>query len=217
MFNKTIAFFLHGNANDHSEGFAVYIERFLSAIEDIIANEPDALSSTFLPGLAAMPNIHPLIVHFPIAFLTGFFFLDVAGTLTRHENWRKVASVLLYFGVVAILCAVAAGFQAAETISHGEAVHKIMEKHEYLGLSVAFLTAILAIWRIIAGEKIKHFANFLHLTIAALILCVMAIGVDLGGLMVYKYGVGVGVDTFEFREGAGINTIQHEHNHDHHH
>jgi len=216
MFNNKIVFYLHGNANDHSEGFAAYIEHFLSAIEKIIANEADALSSTFLPGLAAMPNIHPLIVHFPIAFLTAFFFLDVAGTLTQNKNWRKLASVLLYFGVVAVLCAVAAGFQAAETIPHGGAVHKIMEKHEHLGLSVAFLTVTLALWRIIAGEKLKPFANFLHLAIAALIVFVMTIGVDLGGLMVYKYGVGVGVDAFELREDEGINLIPHEHNHDHH-
>ncbi len=217
MFNNKIAFHIHGNANDHSDGLAVYLERFLSAIENIVANGPEALLPTSLPGLAAMPNIHPLIVHFPIAFLSAFFFLDVLGSLTRNDNWRRIASVLLYFGVVAVLCAVAAGFQAAETIPHGDTVHKIMEKHEHLGLIVAFLTVMLAVWRIIVGEKLKRFANFLHLGLAALILVVMTMGVDLGGLMVYKYGVGVAVDTTESRESKRIKPIQHGHNHHNHH
>jgi len=215
MFNNKITFSIHGNANEYNEGFAVYLERFLSAIENIMANGPDALIPEFLPGLAIMSNIHPLIVHFPIAFLSAFFFLDVVGSLFQNENWRRAASILLYFGAVAVLCTVAAGLQAAETIPHGDAVHKIMEQHEHLGFTVAFLTVILAVWRIIAGEKLKRFANFLHLGVAALILIVMTMGADLGGLMVYKYGVGV--DTSVSRKSLVIQPIPHGHSHDHHH
>jgi len=202
MLETNFSFHVHGGSS--SDGFYGYIEYLLLAIEKMFTKGPDELFSTFFPGFAAMPNFHPLIVHFPIAFLTMFFFLDVAGTLTRHENWRRIASVLLYFGVIGVLCAVAAGIHAASTISHGEAAHKVMEKHEQLGLIVAFLTITLAVWRIIVGEKLKWFANIIHLGIAALILLIMTIGADLGGLLVYEYGVGVGVDASNESQPDGI-------------
>ncbi len=207
MFEKSFSFYIHGGSSH--EGLSGYLEYILVVIEKLFTQGPGTLFSTFFPGLAAMPNFHPLIVHFPIAFLTVFFFLDVAGTLTRNENWRRIASVLLYFGTVGVICAVAAGIQAASTISHGDAAHKVMETHEQLGLIVAFLTITLAIWRIIAGEKLKWFANIIHLGLAALILLVMTMGADLGGLLVYGYGVGVEID--------GANEAIHQMQTGHHH
>jgi uncharacterized membrane protein len=212
MFEKTFSFYIHGG-NSH-EGLSGYLEYLLLVIEKLFTQGPEAISSTFFPGLAAMPNFHPLIVHFPIAFLTVFFFLDVAGALTRHENWRRIASVLLYFGAVGVICAVVAGIQAASTISHGDAAHKVMETHEQLGLIVAFLTICLAIWRIIVGENLKWFANIIHLSIAALILIVMTLGADLGGLMVYEYGVGVSMDgKNDIRTDGVINQMRSGHSH----
>lgn len=193
MLESLFSFSVHGGSS--SDGVYGYLEYLLLVVEKMFKQSPDALFSVFFPGLEAMPNFHPLIVHFPIAFLTVFFFLDVAGTLARRENWRKTASVLLYFGVIGVLCAAVAGIHAASTISHGVAAHKIMETHEQLGLIVAFLTILLTVWRIIVGVKLKWFANIIHLGIAALILLIMTIGADLGGLMVYEYGVGVGMDT----------------------
>ena len=190
MLEENFSFYVHGGSS--SDGLYGYIEYLLLAVEKMFTQDSGTLFSTFFPGLAAMPNFHPLIVHFPIAFLTTFFFLDVAGTLTRHENWRRIASVLLYFGVIGVICTVAAGIHAATTISHGEAAHKVMETHEQLGLIVAFLSITLAVWRIIVGENLKWFANTIHLGLAALILLVMFMGADLGGLLVYEYGVGVG-------------------------
>lgn len=192
MFESLFSFSVHGGGS--KDGLYGYAEYLLLVFEKIFKQGPDALFSAFFPGLAEMPNFHPLIVHFPIAFLTVFFFLDVAGTLFRRDNWRRIASVLLYFGVVGVLCAVVAGIHAASTITHGDAAHKVMETHEQLGLIVAFLTITLAVWRVIVGENLRWFANTIHLGIAALILLIMTIGADLGGSLVYKYGVGVGVD-----------------------
>jgi len=41
---------------------------------------------TLLPGVAHLQNIHPLVIHFPIAFLIGsaFFYLLASGI--RRES-----------------------------------------------------------------------------------------------------------------------------------
>ncbi len=191
MFENSFNFFIHGNATDHNDGAAAYIEKFLSLIDHVLAEGPAVLMPEFFPGLAVMPNIHPLIVHFPIAFLSAFFILDLIASVTNNENWRSTASALLYFGTIGVLAAVIAGFQAAETLPHGGEVHEIMERHEHFGLTVAFLSTFLAIWRFFSKSSIKGFANIIHLFLAGLIILIMSLGADLGGQMVYGYGAGV--------------------------
>ncbi len=191
MFDNSFSFLIHGNATDHNDGAAAYIEKFLSIIDNVVANGPAVLMPEFFPGLAVMPNIHPLIVHFPIAFLSAFFILDLVASVTKNENWRNAASALLYLGLIGVVAAVLAGFQAAETLPHGGDIHEIMERHEHYGLTVAFLTAFLAVWRFFSKSNLKGIASFIHLFIAGLIVLIMSLGADLGGLMVYGHGAGV--------------------------
>ncbi len=212
MFDNSFSFLIHGNATDHNDGAAAYVEQFLSLIDNVLANGPAVLMPEFFPGLAVMPNIHPLIVHFPIAFLSAFFILDLLASVINNDNWRNTASTLLYLGVIGVIAAVLAGFQAAETLPHGGDIHEIMESHEHFGLTVAFLTIFLAIWRLFSKSNIKGFANFIHLFVAGLIVLIMSLGADLGGLMVYGHGAGV--------KPMMVKNFQHSHNsptHDHNH
>lgn len=87
--------------------------------------------------------------------------------------------------------AAATGLIAEDMVPHGEAVHETMEWHGRLGLSVASLSLILAAWRFAARANFSLMANALHLFLAALVVIFMFFGADLGGLMVYHYGVGV--------------------------
>ena len=146
----------------------------------------------FLPGISAMENIHPLFVHFPIAFLTVFFAAELLGALTGLERLRKAASWFLYFGTLGAIVAVSAGFKAAATVPHAHEVHSIMENHEHLGLAVLALALLLSFWRLFAGKSLASVTlRVIYLILAFVMVAAMTIGADLGGLMVYKYGVGV--------------------------
>jgi uncharacterized membrane protein len=146
-----------------------------------------------LPGLAGMENIHPLLVHFPIAFLTAFFVLDVVASLLKKPHWRNIASYFLYFGAVGVIFTVIAGFIAAYSVIHSETVHQIMERHEHFGLSVLILSVILSAWRLKSGAALMGGANNLFLILSGLMCVLMTLGADLGGLMVYNYGTAVHV------------------------
>ncbi|MGR9086277.1 MAG: DUF2231 domain-containing protein [Gammaproteobacteria bacterium] len=185
-----LTFQIHGGA-DHGGGIAETVGVLLAFIERLTSMPLPEIISSIFPGIAAMDNIHPLLVHFPIAFLSGFFFVDLAGTWANKDGWRKVASWFLYLGTMAAAMAVLAGFWAAESVAHGENVHDIMEMHEQYGIVVLSLASVLSVWRWAGGGSIRGGANTLFLMLSAGMCAAMALGADLGGLMVYKYGVAV--------------------------
>lgn len=188
--NNFLSFQVHGGA-DHDGGVADGVSSLLTFVEELSAHDSAGIFPALMPGIAHMHNIHPLLVHFPIAFLSTFFVLDMLGTLAKKPSWRNVASWLLYFGTVAAVFTVTAGFIAASTVAHGVEVHTIMERHEHFGVSVLSLAILLSAWRLKSGGIIQGGANSFFLILAALLCVLMALGADLGGLMVYHYGVAV--------------------------
>jgi uncharacterized membrane protein len=185
-----LSFQIHGGA-DHDAGVADGVSSLLTFVEELSTYDSAGIFSTLMPGIANMHNIHPLLVHFPIAFLSAFFVLDLLGTLAKKSSWRNIASWLLYLGTVAAGFTVTAGFIAASTVAHGVEVHEIMERHEHFGVSVLSLAILLSAWRLKSGGIIQGGANSFFLILAALLCVLMALGADLGGLMVYNYGVAV--------------------------
>jgi uncharacterized membrane protein len=188
--NNFLSFQIHGDA-DHGGGIAESVANLLTFFETLATQGPEGNFSSIMLGIAGMDNIHPLLVHFPIAFLSAFFALDLVGTLAKKPQWRIVASWFLYFGTFATVFTVIAGFIAADSVAHGQNVHDIMERHEQIGLSVLSLALVLSVWRMISGAQIRGGANSFFLILSALLCVLMMLGADLGGLMVYQYGVAV--------------------------
>ena len=205
-----LSFQIHGNA-DHGGGIADSLAGLLALFEQ----GPGPIFSAIMPGIAGMDNIHPLLVHFPIAFLSAFFVLDLVGTLAKKAQWRSVAGWFLYFGTVFALFTVIAGLIAADTVAHGENVHDIMEDHEHIGIAILSLAALLSAWRLKGGSLLQGAANGLFLGLSALLCVLMLLGADLGGLMVYHYGVSV--KAAQLNEGSHDHEPAGEHHQEHKH
>jgi uncharacterized membrane protein len=203
--DNLLSFQIHGGA-DHGGGIAESVASLLTFFESLSTQGPGGIFSSLMPGVAGMDNIHPLLVHFPIAFLSAFFVLDLVGTLAKKPQWRRAASWFLYFGTVAAIFTVVAGLIAASSVPHGENVHAIMERHEHFGISVLSLATVLSIWRLKTGALIRGGANSFFLILSALLCVLMMLGADLGGLMVYQYGVAV--------KAAPVPQDSHSHVHD---
>lgn len=142
-------------------------------------------------GISEMPNIHPLIVHFPIALLTSFLLMEFLNFITGKESFRAAATWMLYLGTLGALAAVLAGLWAATTVEHSGEAHEVLLRHRDLGITVLALSVILSAWRIYSGGSFSRKGQAFHLAIAFIMVTIMALGADKGGLMVYKYGVGV--------------------------
>ncbi len=206
-----LSFQVHGSAGGHkaSDGVAGAVEELLTFLESLVGLSPAEIFSAILPGVSGMANIHPLIVHFPIAFLFAFFVIDLTGSLLRKDNWRQLAGGLLYLGAIAAAAAVTAGLQAAGSVEHGDNVHLIMERHKFYGISVFCLSVVLSIWRLLCGGAAKGLANVIFLLLAIVLNILMLLGADLGGQMVYKHGVAV--------EAVELTTMDYFHEHTHSH
>jgi len=144
-----------------------------------------------LPGVSQMTNIHPLFVHFPIALFNSFFVMEFFGVILKREDLRTAATWMLYLGTLGAVGAVSAGLWAASTVSHTEEVHAIMVRHGIFGITVLTLGVLLSVWRFYVNNKFSIKLHVLHLILAFIMLITMTFGADLGGLMVYKYGVSV--------------------------
>jgi uncharacterized membrane protein len=147
--------------------------------------------SNIFPGLAGMPNIHPMVVHFPIALLSSFLILDILSLILKNESLKTGATWMLYMGTLGAAVAVLAGFRAAAAVEHDEVIHAIITKHEQLGLTVLLIAVILSLWRILSAGNLKGTLRLIYLVLAFIMVVVMSFGADYGGLMVYTHGVGI--------------------------
>lgn len=185
-----LRFAVHGGA-DAGGGAAGAVDGILSFIESLLSLSGAELFARLMPGLAALENWHPLFVHFPIALLSLFFLFDMLGNWAGKTAWRQVAAWFLYAGAPLAGLTVVMGLLAAASVAHGDDVHELMEHHEHLGISVFVLASVLALWRWLAKQGLQGPANTLYGLLSAILFGLLAFTADLGGLMVYRYGVAV--------------------------
>jgi uncharacterized membrane protein len=172
-------------------GLAASLLDFFDFVDKLFGKPPSEMFDFLFPGIAELDNIHPLFVHYPIAFFTAFFVFECLGLLFKKSEWRYLASWLLYLGTLSALFTVMAGLFAADSVEHDEAVHNIMESHEHFGITVLSIGFGLSIWRMKGWLMHSKVGNAVFLTISAILCLVLMFGADLGGLMVYRYGVAV--------------------------
>lgn len=207
--NGGMLFSVHGGGD--SGGMADLLVDLLTALEGLLALPSGELFAAIFPGIAAMDNIHPLFVHFPIALLSIFFLIDLTASVKKKPDWRRVASWFLYLGALFAGLTVLAGFSAASTVVHGEDVHEIMETHEHFGVAIFSLASVLSLWRLLSKGNLTGGANYLYLILAGLMSVLIVFAADLGGLMVYKNGVAVAAVQARHSESSAEELHRHSH------
>ena len=138
-------------------------------------------------------EIHPVLIHFPIAFLLGAVIVSAYASARGRLGLQKVATGLFMAGVGTGLLAGAAGLLAFFTLpeSHTEAAHRLMYWH--LGFMVGSLLLFVAVawirWR--NAEAPPGAGTQLLMWLAAVIFVV---GAAFGGYIVYHGGTGIEED-----------------------
>jgi uncharacterized membrane protein len=143
-----------------------------------------------LPGVQHLQNIHPLVVHFPIAFLVGaalFYFLS---WVLRNETFATTAFLLLILGTLAVGAAVGTGLYGEEGVMVSRSVREhLLDTHEKFMLITLGLSVALTLWALIARPFPKT-ARSLFLLLLLVLLGTMTTGADYGARMVYDYNAG---------------------------
>ena len=137
------------------------------------------------------PRLHAALNDLPIALLLAAALFDILAIATKRESFRLVSFWTLVLGAVGGVAAVVSGLQAEEHISHGDAVHRVMETHETLGLVTLGIFGLLALWRIVRERRMGSGERT-----ATTILTLAGAGVLFatglyGGRLVFEHAAGI--------------------------
>lgn len=138
-----------------------------------------------------MPNIHPLVIHFPIALILVMVACDFIGLLAGKKSFISAANILSVFASLGAVVAVISGTLASESIWHNEAAHELMETHETIGFIVLGIIIVLTIFRLAVGKKIYGSLGWIALIIGLVGASFVTYTAFLGGEMVFDHGAGV--------------------------
>lgn len=145
---------------------------------------------TILPGAQHLQNIHPLVVHFPIAFLIGAALFYGLAWILKSESLGQTGFCVLIIGVLGAIAAVGTGLYGEEGVMISFSVReKLLEPHEKLMLATLGLSLILAIWALVARPFPKK-GRPLFALLYLVLLGIMTLGADYGARLVYDYNAG---------------------------
>jgi uncharacterized membrane protein len=149
--------------------------------------------SMILPGWA--PNLHPLIVHFPIAWLIAALVVDLVSLLLPRAAWAAATAACLYpAGAISATIAYLTGREAAANVLLPGMAQPVMLEHWNWALATTIYFATTAALRLGLTFRYKQPALWLRTAMVAVglggMLLLFHTG-EQGARLVYEHGVGV--------------------------
>jgi nitrite reductase/ring-hydroxylating ferredoxin subunit/uncharacterized membrane protein len=131
--------------------------------------------------------IHPMLIPFPFAFLTGAFVFDLAGRVTGHPTWWSTGRHLAIVGIAAALLAAVPGFiDYLRTVPPKSSGKRRATIHMLLNLTVVTVF-IVATW-LRSGSVAPETPV---LVLEGMALAMLFIGGWLGGVLVSRNQISV--------------------------
>lgn len=133
-----------------------------------------------------LEQIHPTVVHFPIALLPLAVGADLLGAITGSASLRGFGRKAIAAAAVGAVASAVTGLIAGEEVNvEGPSRDKLMT-HRNLNAVVTIVASSMAIWR---ANNDRPNATYLATGLAG--VGVLAYTAYLGGQLVYEHGVGV--------------------------
>lgn len=144
--------------------------------------------------IQVIPNWHPIFVHFTIALVTTSALCYLISYFRLRATIKKelliVARWCLWFGTVAAIITVIAGFFAYYTVVHDTVSHLAMAKHRNWALLTLSVILCMGIWSVWAYRKNKSISLMFVLMMLVVFILLMTTAWH-GAEVVYRHGVGV--------------------------
>lgn len=155
------------------------------------------------------PRLHAALNDLPTALLLTAVLFELAALATRKESFRLVSFWTIVFGAIGGVAAVVSGLQAEEHIEHGEAVHRVMETHEQLGLITLGVFGVLALWRVLREKRMGLVERSIVLLLSVGGVGVLFATANLGGKLVF--GHAAAIPTQVLQTELHERTAEHQH------
>lgn len=141
------------------------------------------------------PNVHPMIVHFPIALLFTAAFVDTIGIILKGQDlWRRAAVGLYAAGTLGAVAAWFTGERAADSVFLPTDANALLTEHSDLGHYVLYFFAAYGLIRLVLfamNMDTKTSTRAIAWLVGLVGIGLVWVTADHGAEMVYRYGVGV--------------------------
>ncbi len=172
----------------------------------------------FLPDW--LPNVHPLIVHFPIAILCTAVFLDVAALLKSSSRFLAEFPLVLYvLGSVSAIIAFFTGRHASDLVDIPTRAILAVNEHSDAALYTMLAFGIYTLVRMVVTLRLRSESKPLRIFMVLLPLAgllMLAKTAEHGARLVYEFGIGVGsaAESMPAENSTG-DIMDHDHAGDH--
>jgi uncharacterized membrane protein len=140
------------------------------------------------------PNLHPLVVHFPIAWWIGAVLVDLISLMFPRAAWANTtASVLYPAGALSAAMTFLTGRQAAATVHMPGMAHPLVQEHWNWALVTLVLFVGVAGIRVSVALANPRSSRWVRMALAAAALAAMVSLFETGergARLVYEHGVG---------------------------
>lgn len=173
---------------------------------------------TVFPGLASALNVHPLLVHFPIALWPVALLLWALALVRGGEGLWQAGRWLLYLGTLGALAAAGTGLWAADQLGHDTPGHDLVHVHRNWMLTTTALSMASAAVAFAWSKRATPISRWLPFCALVLTVAVSVLGADRGALLVYRYGIGtsIGADLVVPQDPVGPQEEEEHHSHGDH-
>ncbi|MEW5877109.1 MAG: DUF2231 domain-containing protein [Acidobacteriota bacterium] len=157
--------------------------------------------TTWITSLTSLPNLHPALVHFPIALLLTALGFEIACLVpSRHRVWLDRVTALLYaLGTLAAAATYLSGRDAEDSLSDvPTAAQPIIAAHADWALRTLLFFVLLAVVRVVAtwlqaraGKPLLVSARLGFVAAGMVGAWLLFQTADRGGALVFRHGVAV--------------------------
>jgi uncharacterized membrane protein len=137
------------------------------------------------------PQVHAALNDLPTALLLTAVLFELIAVVTRRPGFHQVSFWTLMVGAVGGAAAVISGLQAEDHIEHGEAVHRVMETHEQLGLITLGVFGGLALWRIVRERRMGTLERALVVILSLGGVGVLFATANYGGRLIFQHAAAI--------------------------
>jgi uncharacterized membrane protein len=141
-------------------------------------------------------DIHPKVIHFPVALLTTYSLLEIVGIVFKKEFILKSALLILCLGVVTAFFAVLTGNQASADFNFWtDESSVLLGEHQSYATYLLWLSVLVCGFRIfvVLKKRFSGITKYLFILFALMILFLVYQTGMHGGDLVKKYGIGTNV------------------------
>jgi uncharacterized membrane protein len=141
------------------------------------------------------PNVHPLVIHFPIVLVMAAAVVDLVDVAFERSVWLRAATTTLYItGALSVIVAFLTGLQAQGTVLIPGMAYPVLAEHRQWALITMSYCIVVAALRLVVlrGDGARSRKRRLMLLGIGLVSVVLVQQTaERGARLVYEYGTGI--------------------------